>query len=146
MVNVLIKTDTRYPVNRVIIRKAVQDTFKKFKIMANFEVSVMVVGARKMRSLTDNFLGDSCEHQILTFALNEESRARILEGADLGGILASQGFVNPPDGILRLGDVVLCWPQVLVEAGKDDIMVDDEVYALVCHGVGHLLGYSHLDK
>ena len=142
MINVLIKTDTRYPVNRMKIRKAVYDTFKKFKIMANFEVSVMVVGARKMRRLTDDFLGDSRAHQILTFALNEESQATILEGADLGGILASQGFVNPPDGILRLGDVVLCWPQVLVEANKDDIMVDDEVYALVCHGVEHLLGYS----
>jgi len=89
MINVLIKTDTRYPVNRVIIRKAVEDTFKKFKIMADFEVSVMVVGARKMKNLTDDFLGDGCAHQILTFALNEESKVKILKGADLGGILAS---------------------------------------------------------
>ena len=150
MVNVLIKTDTRYPVNRKTVRRAVFDTFKKFKIDAGFEVSVIVVGARKMKKLTDDFLGDFQKHQILTFALNEESKTRILKGADANDYdsssslsAKSQGFVNPPDGILRLGDVVLCWPEVLISASEDDMMVDEEVYDLVCHGTEHLLGYGH---
>ena len=133
MVDVLIHTDTRYPVNRKIIRKAIEDTFKKLKIEnAGFEVSVAVVGQRKMKALTNSYLQDGQKHQILTFALEE-----VNQNADV------RGFVNPPDGILRLGDIVLCWPLVLEEASHDDIMVDDEVYKLVNHGTEHLLGKHH---
>lgn len=143
MINVLIKTDTRYPVNRKIVRKAVDDTFKKFKIDADFEISIAVVGKRKMKQLSNDFLNDSLEHQILTFALNEESPVKVLKSDSGESTVASQGFINPPDGLLRLGDVILCWPQVLECASQDDVMVDDEVYDLVCHGVEHLLGHGH---
>ena len=137
MITVLIHTDTRYPVNRKIIRKAVEDTFKKHKVEnLDSEVSVAVVGSRKMKGLSQKYLNETSNHQILTFVLTESVSKEQLQRTE------RPGFVNSPDGILRLGDVVLCWPQVLENASYDDIMVDDEVYALVCHGVGHLLGYS----
>ncbi len=134
MITVLIHTDSRYPVNRKMIRKAVADTFKKHKFEnLDAQVSVSVMGARKMKELSKKYLQDNKNHQILTFPF-EDLGQRPENG---------QGFVNPPDDILRLGDVVLCWPQVLGEASKDDIMVDEEVYDLVCHGVEHLLGLDH---
>ena len=133
MVNVLIQTDTRYPVNRKIIRKAIEDTFKKLKIEnAGFEVSVAVVGQRKMKALANSYLQDGQKHQILTFALEE-----VNQNADV------KGFVNPPDGILRLGDIVLCWPLVLEEASRDEMLVDEKVCELVNHGVEHLFGRDH---
>lgn len=128
--NVLIHTDTRYPVNRKIIRKAVVDVFAKNKINSDAEVSVAVVGERKMKVLTGKYLSDGKNHEILTFALEDASEVR-------------GGFVNPPDEVLRLGDVVLCWPEVLQLAAKEDILVDDEVYFLTAHGVEHLLGKHH---
>ena len=138
MITVLIHTDTRYPVNRKKIRKAVEDTFKKHKVEnSDLEVSVAVVGSRKMKELSQKYLDDISNHQILTFVLTESVRKEQLQQTE------RLGFVDSPDGILRLGDVVLCWPQVLEDASYDDIMVDDEVYALICHGVGYLLGYSH---
>ena len=150
MINVLIKTDTRYPVNRKIVKRAVEETFQKFKIDADFEVSIFVAGARKMKKLTADFLGDGKKHEILTFALNEESPEKALLrdqkdfGLSLGQVSSGrQGFVNPPDGVLRLGDIILCWPDVLLLASADDVMIDEAVYDLVCHGVEHLLGYSH---
>jgi len=130
MINVLIATDTRYPVNRKVIRRAVDDVFKKHKIGGiESEISVAVVGARKMKDLSIKYLKDSDRHDVLTFALEEVSQ--------------EAAFVNPPDDVLRLGDVVLCWPQVLEAAAKEDIMVDDEVYFLTSHGVEHLLGEHH---
>ena len=132
MVNVLIHTDTRYPVNRKVIRAAIGETFKKLKVEdAGFEISVAVVGQRKMKLLTNSYLQDDDQHQILTFALEEVDQA------------SAGGFVNFPDGVLRLGDIILCWPQVLEEASRDDMMVDEEVYELVSHGVEHLLGKHH---
>jgi rRNA maturation RNase YbeY len=136
MVTVLIHTDTRYPVNRKIIRRAVSDTLKKNKVEdIDAEVSVAVVGGRKMGELSSHYFGDGQKHAVLTFALEEVD--------NVGNKGDKVGFVNPPDGVLRLGDVVLCWPYVLEEAGKDDILVDEEVYFLTYHGVEHLLGEHH---
>lgn len=133
MARVLIHSDSRYPVNRKIIRKAVGDILDKNNIHAAVEVSVAIVGSRKMRNLTRSYLADNLDHEILAFPLEDFMSSR-------GN---AQGFVNPPDGILRLGDLVLCWPQVLVSASVGDKLVDDEVYFLTCHGVLHLLGKHH---
>lgn len=132
MVKTLIFSDTRYPVNRKIVRKAVSDTFLKYKIESiQAEVSVAVVGKRKMKCLTDKFMKDGREHEVLSFPLEEVTAS------------SGSGFAGPPDEVLRLGDVVLCWPQVLEAASQDDIMVDEEVYKLTCHGIEHLLGQHH---
>lgn len=132
MQRVLISGDTRYPVNRKIVRQAVEDTLSKNKIgSSGIEVSVVVIGKRKMKTLSEQFMKDGLEHEVLSFSLEEITQ-------DTG-----KGFVNAPDGILRLGDIVLAWPQVVALAGLEDIMVDDEVYKLVAHSVEHLLGKHH---
>lgn len=137
MLSVLIHTDTRYPVNRKVIRKAVWDTLDRYKAgNLSSEVSIAVVGSRKMKTLTDKYLDDVKKHQILSFPFEDVSQTKSLS-------FARQGFVNPPDDILRLGEIVLCFPEVLSEASRDDMMVDDKLYELVAHGVEHLLGKHH---
>lgn len=149
MVNVLITSDTRYPLNRKIVRKAVGDALKKLKVEGGiFEVSIAVVGARKMKLLTGEYLDDDKRHQILTFALEELSPApRILNlQGDGNAKIESQGFIKSPDGVLRLGDIILCWPQLVAEAAEDEMMVDDKIYELTAHGVEHLLGQHHGER
>lgn len=132
MVKVDISGDTRYPLNRKIVRYAVSDTISKNKLVSvNIEVSVSVVGSRKMDKITGEFLGDGKKHEVLSFPFEEVTNTK------------SYGFINPPDEVLRLGDIVLCWPYVLEAARVDDVMVDDEVYGLVCHSTEHLLGKHH---
>ena len=128
------------------MRAAIEDTFKKFKIEnAQIEVSVAVVGARKMKQLANKYLNEVGKHQILTFALEGDNKnPRILNTSlNLQQEPQSPGFVNPPDEILRIGDIILCWPQTLLEASEDEMMVDDKVYELICHGAEHLLGKDH---
>ena len=132
MVKVIIHTDTRYPVNRRVIRKAVLDTFSEFKIASgDLEVSVAVVGTRKMKDLSSKFLKDTQAHEVLAFAQEEISESN------------GRGFVNPPDDILRLGDIVICWPEVLESASREETMVDDQLYFLSRHATEHLLGKHH---
>ena len=132
MQRVLISGDTRYPLNRKVVRQAVEDTLTRNKISSDeIEVSVTVIGKRKMRALSSQYMKDGLDHEVLSFPLEEITQ-------DSG-----KGFVNAPDDILRLGDVVLSWPQVVALAGTEDIMVDDEVYKLVAHSVEHLLGKHH---
>ena len=132
MVTTLISTDTRYPVNRKIIRKAVSDTLFANKMEDNsVEVSVVVVGKRKMKILCNLYMSDGRMQDVLSFPLEEIT--------DNGGM----GFVGVPDDVLRLGDVVLCWPELVAKAALDDIMVDEELYTLTTHAVEHLLGKHH---
>lgn len=129
MIKVLISTDPRYPVNRKVLRRAVAEVFEREKIAdVSAEVSVSVVGRRKMKVLTDKYLKDGRNHEVLSFPIEE-----------------APGFAASPDDVLRLGDVVLCWPEVLLCAARDDVLVDEEVLMLVAHGVEHLFGKHHGD-
>ncbi len=130
MVKVLISTDTRYPVNRKVIRQAVYDVFVEHNIEnIEAEISIAIVGKRKMDELSRQYLKSDGKHGVLAFALEE--------------VTSNEGFINPPDEVLRLGDVVLCWPHLIGEASNKDIFLDDEVYSLISHGVKHLLGEHH---
>lgn len=130
MVKVLIHTDTRYPVNRKIIRKAVEETLKSLNAdKMECEVSVAVVGKRKMKEIGGKFIKDDKNHQVLAFPFEDIGQ----RGA----------FISYPDNLLRMGEIILCWAYVLEEASADDMMVDDKIYELTGHAVEHLLGKHH---
>jgi len=132
MITVDIASDTRYPIDRKTVRRAIVDALRKNKSdVGDVEVSVAVVGRRKMKVLTDNYLKDGKTHEILSFPFEDVNSG------------SGEGFVNHPDGVLRLGDIILCWPEVVLAASRDEMMVDDEVYFLTTHGVDHLLGKHH---
>jgi len=84
-----------------------------------------------LHGLDARFLKDREAHEVLAFPQEEISQSE------------AGGFVNPPDNILRLGDIVLCWPEVLESASRQDSMVDDQLYFLTGHATEHLLGKHH---
>lgn len=90
------------------------------------EVSVAIVGDRKMRSLSKKYKGEDKTRNILSFSLSEGEK---MEGATTD--------------ILRLGDIVISYPVVITEAARDEMLVDDKIDELVVHGMGHLLGIHH---
>lgn len=72
--------------------------------------------------------------EILTFALEDP-------GETVSG--TEKGFVKSPDGVLRLGDIVISYSAVVAAASANNILVEDEVKLLIEHGVRHLLGIHH---
>jgi probable rRNA maturation factor len=52
-------------------------------------------------------------------------------------------FLMPPDGILRMGDIVICYPEAVTEALEKQIKVDTQIQFLAEHGLMHLLGFHH---
>lgn len=83
-----------------------------------------------MRELSKKYLQDDLDHEVLAFPYEDLTQM-------------TKGFINPPDEFLRLGDIVLCWPELVILAAGDDIMVEDEVYMLTAHATEHLLGKHH---
>lgn len=130
MVTVTIQTESRYPINRKKITKAVQD-FLVGKIESDADVSISIIGDRKMLYLNSTYRQKDYPTDVLSFPLQEM------------GKYSDVPFVTPPDDILHLGDIVVSYPQAVREAGEENKMVDDVVEFLILHGLNHLLGIHH---
>jgi probable rRNA maturation factor len=129
MVSVLITTDSRYPITKEKITHQVEKTLAEMRVVGDVEVSISFIGDRKMKELNKTFRGVDATTDVLSFPLEESNH----EG----------GFVVHPDKILRLGDIIISYPQAIRNAAEYNQLVDDEIDILVEHSVLHLLGVHH---
>jgi len=125
MITVLFQTESHFPVDRKKIKQAVGDALVG-QVHRDAEVSVSIVGDRRMRELNNKYRNLDKTTDVLSFGLEN------------GG-----EFVEPPDDVLRLGDIVVSFPQAVSEASEENKLVDDQVVVLVLHGLDHLLGKHH---
>lgn len=121
-VNLDIYSETGYKVDRKRIRQGLEDLLSGMGVSTNVEMSLVVVGERKMRELHKKYLGSDEVTDVISFPLEE-------------GVF--------PDGVLRLGDIVICYPVAVKQAAEKNLMVDDEIWFLAEHGCRHLLGIHH---
>lgn len=126
MVKVLIFVESRYKVNRRRIRKTVENVLSKEGISTTTEISIAIVGDRKMRELSRKYKGEDKTRNVLSFSLSEGERTP-----------------KTSDSILRLGDIVISYPEVIREAVKEEVMVDSKIDELIIHSLNHLLGIHH---
>lgn len=136
MLNIIVNSDPRYNINKDGIRIIVADMLAKLRISGRIELGINIVGDRKMHELNQKFRGLDTTTNILSFALEDSSPSSLQH-------IPRIGFVAAPDKWLRLGDIVISYPQVIEDAALDGISVDEEVRHLVEHGLNHLLGIHH---
>lgn len=138
MVNVLVSADSRFPISRPHIKQAVEELLLAKRISSDVEVSVLVCGTRKSQELAKKFLNDDEPHNVLSFPLADEG---VKLASPTGR--SAKGFVEYQNGLLVLGDIVVCYPLAQQEANADNMMVNDKINELVQHGLLHLLGEHH---
>lgn len=136
MVNIIVNSDSRYSVNKTSIKMAVLEILRKFRISGKIELGINIVGDRKMHELNRKYKEIDSTTNILSFALEDPSSSSLQH-------IPRIGFVASPDKWLRLGDIVISYPQALEDASIDGISVDEEIRNLVAHGLNHLLGVHH---
>ena len=136
MINIIVNADSRYNINKDAIRAAAMTALQKNRIGGRIEVGINIVGDRKIHELNRKYRGIDSTTDILSFALEDAGSENLQH-------LPKIGFISAPDKILRLGDIVLSYPQVLEDAGTDGISVDEELNFLIDHGINHLLGIHH---
>ena len=89
-----IKSGSTYRFNRRLLRRKIERFLKRIGL-DNVEVSLNFVGQRKMRQLNRQFRNWDKVSNILSFSQQEP---------------------HSPEGILLLGDVVICYPKAQEEA------------------------------
>jgi probable rRNA maturation factor len=92
-------------------------------------LSMVITDDEAVQELNRQFRGVDAPTDVLAFGGGEESE-----------------FVTAPDEPTYLGDVVISYPQAVVQAEEYGHSVDRELALLAAHGVLHLLGYDHRDE
>lgn len=129
MINILFQTESHFPVNRKKIKQALSQALDG-KVRSNTEVSVSIVGDRRMRELNGKYRKVNETTDVLSFPLQDPTAKSV-------------PFVDAPDNVLRLGDIVVSYPQAVAGAAAENKLVDDKIVELVLHGLNHLLGIHH---
>jgi len=98
---------------------------------ADVELGLVIASQERVQQLNRDYLGRDEPTDVLAFSTREEI------GADL------PPFVQPPDGVLHLGEVIISYPQAVIQAEEHQHSIKKEIAVLILHGVLHLLGYEH---
>ncbi len=96
------------------------------------ELGLVIAGQERVRQLNLSYLGKDEPTDVLAFSMLPERP---------GGDLAP--FVAPPDGVQHLGEVIISYPQAVIQAEAHQHSAKREIVILIIHGVLHLLGYEH---
>lgn len=126
MVEILLKTDSRYPVDRKRARKTAEDILSEENITTDCQVSIYVCGDRKMRDLNKKYRDINETTDVLSF-----------------GSENAKPFVTNETNILFLGDIAISYPEARKNAMENELLVDEEIDNLIKHGILHLLGKHH---
>jgi len=93
------------------------------------ELGLVITTQEKVRELNRTYRGKDKPTDVLAFYLTSD-----------GG---KADFPTPPDGARHLGEVVISFPQVVIQANEQGHPVKRELAILTIHGILHLLGYDH---
>lgn len=103
---------------------------------ANAELGLVITSQQRVQELNQKYLGRDEPTDVLAFYMiptAEETEADL------------PPFVTPPDGVLHLGEVIISYPQAVIQAEERQHSVKRELAILIIHGVLHLLGYDHAE-
>lgn len=129
MINVFVKTESHYTIDRSRIRKTIAKILSSRGVKGHVEVSVSIVGDRLMKQLNLKYRELNETTDVLSFPFGSQD--------------PHKPFIDPPDDVLRLGDVVISYPAAREDARQENKMVDDKIDELISHGMMHLLGNHH---
>lgn len=122
-----VSIEPHYPLKREQIKKIAEKTLLVSKIKGKVELTIAVIGDRKMRALNKDYRGKDETTDVLSFSFTEGSMPS-----------------HPHDArYLYLGEVYVSYPKLLENAAEYNRMVDDELSLLTTHGILHILGYEH---
>jgi probable rRNA maturation factor len=112
------------------VKKVVQQVLKAEGVAPPYEVSLVFTDSETVQRLNRDYRGVDEPTDVLAFYMLPQ------KGADFS-------FALPPDGVTRLGEVIISYPQALAQAKDQGHSLERELALLVIHGILHLLGHDH---
>jgi probable rRNA maturation factor len=112
------------------VKKIVRQVLKAEGVAPLYEVSLVFTDSETVQQLNRDYRGVDEPTDVLAFYMLPQ------KGID-------SSFALPPDGVTRLGEVIISYPQAAEQAKEQGHSPERELALLVIHGILHLLGYDH---
>lgn len=128
-INIRINNIFKKHITPQYIRTIAKKALKIEKPDERIELGILITDDDEIRSLNKQYRGIDTTTDVLAFALDEKNE--------------SIDFINVPDGIIHLGEIIISYPQALRQASENGSDINNEMALLIVHGVLHLLGYDH---
>jgi probable rRNA maturation factor len=133
---------TQNEIDERLFQRVTETTLKILDIKGKTEISLAIVGNGRMKRLNKMYRGKNRVTDVLAFGDKSvlpylaKAFPRLKKGEDIK-------FVEPPDGVKRLGEIVICYPQAKKQAKRLGHPLEKELTILLIHGILHLVGYEH---
>ena len=130
-INVLIDEDFRGHLEVSWLQRIAEQVLVAQEVSSSAELGLVITSQERVKQLNRSYRQKDEPTDVLAFSAREEIRAD------------SPPFVQPPDGVLHLGEVIISYPQAVLQAEEQQHSVKREITILIIHGVLHLLGFDH---
>ena len=110
-------TSSRYKINRKRIVAYVEELLRTYEVGNDFHLNCIFVGKTKMKSIALRYKKEDVALPVLSFSYKDE----------------------PIHDDRLLGEVFLCYPQVVLLAAERNKKVDDMIDTMIKHGIENLL-------
>jgi probable rRNA maturation factor len=111
-------------------KRIAQTVLKAEEVAPPYEVSLVFTDSETVRRLNRDYRGVDEPTDVLAFYMLSQNEA-------------DSSFALPPDGVTRLGEVIISYPQAVEQASEQGHSSERELALLIIHGILHLLGYDH---
>jgi len=112
------------------VKKIVRQVLKSGGVAPPYEVSLVFTDSETVKQLNRDYRGIDEPTDVLAFNMLPQ------KGAD-------SSFALPPDGVTRIGEVIISYPQAAEQAKEQGHSPERELALLIIHGILHLLSYDH---
>lgn len=120
-------TSSRYRINRKRIVAYIEGLLKTFDVGSDMHLNCIFVGKTKMKSIASRYKKENVALPVLSFSYKDEPfHGELVQG-------------EPTHDDRLLGEVFLCYPQVVLLAAERNKKVEDMIDAMIKHGVENLL-------
>jgi len=129
-IETLIEKEFREDLDGGWVKKIVRQVLKAEGVPSPYEVSLVFTDSDTVQRLNRDYRGVDEPTDVLAFYMLPQKGT-------------ASSFALPPDGVTRLGEVIISYPQALTQAKDQGHSLERELALLVIHGILHLLGYDH---
>lgn len=127
-INVLIDGDLEGYLELSWLQGVAEQVLAAQDVGSNVEMGLVITSQERVQQLNRSYLGKDEPTDVLAFSMLPEADR--------------PPFITPPDGVLHLGEVIIAYPQAVIQAEEHRHSIKREVAILIIHGVLHLLGYE----
>jgi probable rRNA maturation factor len=134
-INILIDEDLAAYINEGWLQKVASQALSALGADPTTELGLVITDQEKIQKLNSEYLGRNEPTDVLAFSMLPEPLPAE------GGKPDLHPFIEPPDGVSHLGEVIISYPQAVIQAQEQQHSVEREIAILVIHGILHLMGY-----